>query len=58
MKLSFNMRVVDPDGVPIEKDKSARIDETLSARDNNWVPRFLETLTVPRSRPAAVITCM
>ncbi len=52
VKLSFNMRVVDPDGVPIEKDKSARIDETLSARDNNWVPRFLETLTVPAFAPS------
>jgi hypothetical protein len=52
VKLSFKMRVLDPDGVPIDKDKSARIDETLTARDNNWVPRFLETLTVPGFAPS------
>lgn len=52
VKLSWTMRVLDPDGVPVEKDKSARIDETLTSRDNNWVPKFIETFAVPSFAPS------
>jgi hypothetical protein len=52
VKLTWTMQVLDPDGVPIEKDKSGRIEETLSARDKNWVPKFLEIFTVPPFAPS------
>jgi hypothetical protein len=54
VKLAWSLRVLDPAGVPIEKDKSGRIDETLSARDKNWVPKFLGTFTVPSFAPSGV----
>jgi hypothetical protein len=50
-KLAWTMRVVDPEGVPIQKEKSGRIDESLSARDKDWAPKFLETFTVPAFAP-------
>jgi hypothetical protein len=54
VKLAWNIHVIDPGGVPIQKDKSGRIEETLTARDKNWVPKFLETFTVPSFAPSGV----
>ena len=52
VKLAWTMHVVDPDGVPIQTDKSGRIEETLTARDKNWAPKFLVALTVPSFAPS------
>jgi hypothetical protein len=51
VKLAWTLQALDPDGVPIEKDKSGRIDEMLTSHDNNWVPKFLETITIPAFAP-------
>lgn len=51
VKLAWTMQSLDPAGVPVEKDKSGRIDETLTSHDNNWVPKFDDTITVPAFAP-------
>ncbi len=54
VKLSWTMHVIDPAAVPMEKDKSGLIDETLSSHDNNWVPKFVETITIPPFAPSGL----
>ena len=51
VKLAWEMRVLDPFSLPIDKEKSGRIEESLSAQDKNWVPKFLSTFTVPPFAP-------
>lgn len=52
VKLAWTLHVVDPEGVPVDKDKAGRIDEVLGARDKEWVPKFLEIFTVPPFAPS------
>jgi hypothetical protein len=51
VKLAWQMRVVDPSGVPIEKDQSGRIEDKLAPQDKEWVPKFLGTFTIPAFAP-------
>ena len=51
VKLAWQMRVLDPSGVPIDKDKSGGIEESLSSQDKNWVPKFLASFIVPPFAP-------
>ncbi len=51
VKLQWTMRVLDPAGIPLEKEKSGAIDESLSLRDKNWTPKFLATFVVPPFAP-------
>ncbi len=53
-KVTWTIRALDPDGVPIEKDKSGRIEETLTARDKDWAPKILDLITVPSFAPDGV----
>ncbi|HTS75009.1 MAG TPA: hypothetical protein VMG40_02330 [Bryobacteraceae bacterium] len=52
VKLRWHMRLVDPSGVPIDKDRSGAIEESLSAQDKDWVPKFLATFSVPAFAPS------
>ncbi len=52
VKLAWEMRILDPSGVPIDKDRSGVIDESLSSQDKNWLPKFLGTFTVPPFAPS------
>lgn len=52
VKLTWKMRVLDPQGVPLEEDKSGRIDETLTAQDKDWVPKFIQAFNVPPFAPS------
>src|SRR6266404_8358412 len=51
VKLSWQMRVLDPSGVPLVKDKSGRIEERVLPQDKNWMPKFLSDFTVPPFAP-------
>jgi hypothetical protein len=51
VKLSWEMRMLDPAGVPIEKDKSGRIEDVILPQDKNWMPKFLANFTVPSYAP-------
>jgi hypothetical protein len=54
VKISWEMRTLDPSGVPIEKDKSGRIDDTFLPQDKNWLPKFSTNFTVPPYAPGGV----
>ncbi|MBZ5604844.1 MAG: hypothetical protein LAO79_21310 [Acidobacteriia bacterium] len=47
VKLSWQMRVLDSAGVPLEKDKSGEIKDTVLPQDKDWKPKFLATFIVP-----------
>jgi hypothetical protein len=51
VKLTWQMRMLDPSGVPIEKDRSGRIEDQLLPQDKSWVPKFLTTFVVPAFAP-------
>src|ERR1051326_3124890 len=47
VKLSWQLDMLDPAGVPIEKTKSGRIETRLLPEDKEWRPKFLASFTVP-----------
>jgi len=47
VKLAWQVRVKDPAGVLIEKERSGRIEERVLPQDKNWMPKFLMTFMVP-----------
>lgn len=54
VKIAWQMRVLDPNGVPIEKPRSGRIEESLQAEDQAWKPKFLASFEVPPFAPGGV----
>jgi hypothetical protein len=52
VKLAWHMRVLDPKGVAIDEDKSGRIDESLTAQDKDWFPKFLAAFAIPPFAPS------
>jgi hypothetical protein len=51
VKLSWQMRAVDPSGVPIVKEESRRLEEGVSSQDKNWRPRFPTSFIIPGFAP-------
>lgn len=51
VKLSWQMRVLDPAGIPLEKDPSGRIEDTVLPQDKDWKPKFLTSFIVPGFAP-------
>jgi hypothetical protein len=51
VKLSWQMRVVDPAGVAIEKDQAGRIEDHLLPQDKSWLPKFISSFIVPAFAP-------
>ena len=47
VKLAWHMRFLDPTGIPLEKDKSGRIDDLVLPQDKDWRPKFLATFIIP-----------
>ena len=47
VKLNWKMEVLDPNGVPLEKSKSGRIDGRVVPEDKNWLPKFLAEFAIP-----------
>lgn len=52
VRLTWHLRILDPDGVPIDKDRSGVIQESLSSQDKNWTPKFLSSFLVPAFAPS------
>jgi len=46
-RISWKVRVVDPAGVPIEKEQSGIVEDRVLPQDKNWQPKFLTTFMVP-----------
>jgi len=51
VKLAWEMRVLDPAGVPIEKDSAGRIEEPVLPQDKDWKPKFLSSFIIPGFAP-------
>lgn len=52
VKLTWRMRILDPSGVPVEKDRSGVIQESLTSLDKNWAPKFIDSFIVPAFAPS------
>jgi hypothetical protein len=53
-KLSWELRILDPAGIPIEKDKSGKIEDTVLPQDKDWKPKFLVSFIVPGFAPTGI----
>src|ERR1700684_2811564 len=51
MKLAWTVRATDPNGVPIEKDRSGRVEARLFDQDKDWTPRAADSFVVPPFAP-------
>jgi len=47
VKLSWQVRIVDPGGVAVEPPKAGRLDETLRSQDKDWVPKLVVSFLLP-----------
>jgi hypothetical protein len=47
VKLSWQVRIVDPGGTAVEPPKSGRLDESLRSQDKDWVPKFVVSFLLP-----------
>jgi hypothetical protein len=47
VKLAWQMRVVDPSGVAIEKDRAGRIEDHVLPQDKSWMPKFISSFVIP-----------
>lgn len=54
VKLAWSMRVLDPAGVPLEKDRSGRIEDRVLPEDKEWKPKFLASFIVPGFAPSGM----
>lgn len=51
VKLSWQVGIVDPAGVPVEAPRTGRLDESLRAQDKNWAPKFVASFLLPSFIP-------
>jgi hypothetical protein len=47
VKLSWNLEILDPMGIPVEKPKAGRIESRLAPEDKDWIPKFLAEFAIP-----------
>ena len=52
VKLAWQMRLVDPSGVAIEKDQAGRIEDRVLPQDKSWMPKFISSFIVPAFAPS------
>lgn len=52
VRLAWKIRVLDPAGVPIEKEKSGRIEDRVLPQDKNWMPKLVSSFVVPSFAPS------
>lgn len=50
-KLTWDLTVMDPSGVLIDKMAQGKIESDLVQEDKNWVPKFLVTFSIPPFAP-------
>jgi hypothetical protein len=51
VKLSWQVRIIDPGGVAVEPAKTGRLDESLRPQDKDWVPKFGVSFLLPSFVP-------
>lgn len=51
INLTWQIRALDPAGVPMDKDQSGRIAEGVSPQDKDWTPKFVANFMVPAFAP-------
>ncbi|MBZ5633962.1 MAG: hypothetical protein LAO55_12640 [Acidobacteriia bacterium] len=51
VKLSWQVRIVDPGGVAVEPAKTGRLEESLRSQDKDWVPKFVVSFLLPSFIP-------
>jgi hypothetical protein len=51
VKISWQVGLLDPDGVAVEALKTGRLDESLRSQDKDWVPKFLVSFLLPSFIP-------
>jgi len=51
VKLSWQVGIVDPDGVAVEPPRTGRLDESLRPQDKDWVPKFVVSFLLPSFVP-------
>jgi len=54
VKLAWQVHITDPAGVPVEKERTGRIEERVLPQDKNWMPKFLVNFSVPAFAPTGV----
>ena len=54
MKLSWTLRVADPKGILIEKERTGRVEARLFEQDKDWTPRAADSFVIPPLAPAGV----
>jgi len=52
VNLAWQLRVLDPSGVPVDKEHSGRIDDTVLPEDKNWMPKLQVSFTLPPFAPS------
>ncbi len=51
VKLSWQVGIMDPDGVPVEASRTGRLDDSLRTQDKDWVPKFVVSFLLPSFIP-------
>jgi hypothetical protein len=51
VKISWQVGIVDPDGVAVEAARTGRLDESLRFQDKDWVPKFVVSFLLPSFVP-------
>lgn len=51
VKISWQVGIVDPDGVAVEAPRTGRLDESLRSQDKDWVPKFVVSFLLPSFVP-------
>jgi hypothetical protein len=51
VKLSWQVGIVDPDGVAVEAPRTGRLDDSLRTQDKEWVPKFVVSFLLPSFIP-------
>jgi hypothetical protein len=51
VKISWQVGIVDPEGVAVEAPRTGRLDESLRSQDKDWVPKFVVSFLLPSFVP-------
>jgi len=51
VKLSWQVGIMDPDGVAVEAPRTGRLDDSLRSQDKDWVPKFVISFLLPSFIP-------
>ena len=54
VKLAWTLRATDPKGVPIEKERSGRVETPVFQQDKDWTPRAADSFTIPPLAPSGI----